>query len=336
MPAATTHSVEVNAPLHSVYNQWTQFEDFPNFMDGVEEVRQEGDKRLFWRSRIAGTVKEWEAAITHQVPDERIAWTSTDGSPNSGTVTFQGLGPDRTRVTATIAYEPEGLLEKTGDALGIPSGRVQADLERFRTFIEERGRETGGWRGEIEGERTADSGSVSAGRSGPGFDREGGEKTQPIEAESGTEKVNREQGDRGSVAAEVPLSEEKVKVGKRTVGAGELKLHKKTTIEKVNVPVELKREDAVVERVSGEEIGQGGKETFQEQDVEVPLSREEPVVEKETHVTGGVRVRKTEGTEQTTIQESIRREDVDVDQSGQGSRKERNAGDPCAEEEQRH
>ncbi|HYZ73065.1 MAG TPA: SRPBCC family protein, partial [Chthoniobacterales bacterium] len=296
MPAATTHSVEVNAPLHSVYNQWTQFEEFPNFMEGVEEVRQEGEKRLFWRSRIAGTVKEWEAEITHQVPDERIAWTSTDGSPNSGTVTFQGLGPDRTRVTATIAYEPEGLLEKTGDALGIPSGRVQGDLERFRTFIEERGRETGGWRGEIEGENTVDSGSASASRSGLGFDKEVGEKRQTIEVESGAEKVNPEQGHRGSVAAEVPLSKEEVKVGKRTVGAGELKLHKKTTTEKVNVPVELKKEDAVVERVSGEEIGQGGKETFQEQHVEVPLSREEPVVEKETHVTGGVRVRKTEGT----------------------------------------
>jgi uncharacterized protein (TIGR02271 family) len=336
MPTATTHSVEVNAPLHSVYNQWTQFEEFPSFMEGVEEVRQEGDKRLFWRSKIAGTVKEWEAEITHQVPDERIAWTSTDGSSNSGTVTFQELGPDRTRVTATIAYEPEGLLEKTGDALGIPSGRVQADLERFRTFIEERGRETGGWRGEIEGEKTADSGSVSASRSGLGFDKEVGEKSQATEAEGGAAKANREQGDRGTVAVEVPLSEEEVKVGKRTVGAGEIKLHKKTTTEKVNVPVELKREDAVIERVSGEEIRQGGKDTFQEQHIEVPLSREEPVVEKETHVTGGVRVRKTEGTEQTTIQEITRREDVDVDQSGQGSRKERNAGDPCAEEEQRH
>ena len=104
------------------------------------------------------------------------------------------------------------------------------------------------------------------------------------------------------------------------MGAGEIKLHKKTTREKVNVPVELKREDAVVERVSGEEIRQGGKETFQEQHVEVPLSREEPVVEKETHVTRGVRVRKTEGTEQATIQESTRREDVDIDQSGEGIR----------------
>ena len=335
MPAATTHSVEVNAPLHSVYNQWTQFEDFPSFMEGVEEVRQEGDKRLFWRSRIGGTVKEWEAEITHQVPDERIAWTSTDGSPNSGTVTFQELGPDHTRVTATIAYEPEGLLEKTGDALGIPSGRVQADLERFRAFIEERGGETGGWRGEIREEKTADSGPVPANRSGLSFDKEVGEKLQASGAEAGPGKANCKEGDRGTIAAEVPLSEEEVKVGKRNVGAGEVKIHKKTTTEKVDVPVELKREDAVVERVSGEQIREGAKDPFQEQHVEVPLSREEPVVEKETHVTGGVRVRKTEGTEKKTIQESARREDVDVDEGGKTSRKGTNPDNPRAEEERR-
>jgi uncharacterized protein YndB with AHSA1/START domain len=138
--AAITHSIEVNAPLHAVYNQWTQFEEFPRFMEGVEQVRQEGEKRLFWKAKIGGKVKEWEAEIVDQVPDERIAWQSVDGSPNSGTVTFEEIGPDRTRVTATIVYEPEGFLEKTGDALGFPSGRVQADLERFHGFIEERGR----------------------------------------------------------------------------------------------------------------------------------------------------------------------------------------------------
>jgi uncharacterized membrane protein len=151
--AATTHSIEVNAPLRAVYNQWTQFEEFPLFMEGVAEVRQEGEKRLFWRANIGGMLKEWEAEITNQVPDERVAWESVDGSPNSGTVIFQSISPDRTKITATIEYEPEGLLEKAGDALGIPSGRVQADLERFRSFIEERGGETGGWRREIRNER---------------------------------------------------------------------------------------------------------------------------------------------------------------------------------------
>src|SRR5438132_1939400 len=166
---ATTHSIEVNAPVRAVYNQWTQFEEFPRFMEGVEEVRQEGDKRLFWRAKIGGKVKEWEAEITDQVPDQRIAWESVDGSPNAGTITFEELGPDRTMVTATIEYEPEGFVEKAGDALGIPSGRVEGDLKRFRDFIEERGRETGGWRGQIgEGESPSPA-SMQATRPEQGF-----------------------------------------------------------------------------------------------------------------------------------------------------------------------
>ena len=138
----SNHSIEVNAPLTAVYNQWTQFEEFPHFMDGVEEVRQEGNNRLFWKAKIAGKVKEWDAEITDQVPDKRIAWESIDGSSNSGTITFDELGENLTRVNATIGYEPEGLLEKTGDALGFPSARIEEDLKRFRDYIEERGRET--------------------------------------------------------------------------------------------------------------------------------------------------------------------------------------------------
>src|ERR1700741_4415495 len=108
---ATTHSIEVNAPVQAVYNQWTQFEEFPLFMEGVEEVRQEDDKRLFWRAKIGGKEKQWKAQITDQVPDERIEWQSVDGSPNAGVVTFEDLGSDQTRVTATIEYEPEGFFE---------------------------------------------------------------------------------------------------------------------------------------------------------------------------------------------------------------------------------
>jgi len=145
----STHSIEVNAPIRAVYNQWTQFEEFPHFMEGVEEVRQEGEKKLFWKAKIAGRVKEWEAEITNQVPDQRIAWDSIDGSPNSGTITFEDLGDNWTKVNATIGYEPEGFLEKTGDALGIPSARIEGDLKRFRDYVEERGRQSGGWRGKI-------------------------------------------------------------------------------------------------------------------------------------------------------------------------------------------
>ena len=122
----STHSIEVNARLRAVYNQWTQFEEFPHFMEGVEEVRQEGEKRLFWKAKIAGRVKEWEAEITNQVPDQRIAWESIDGSTNSGTITFEEISADWTRINATIGYEPEGLLEKTGDALGVPSAKLSS------------------------------------------------------------------------------------------------------------------------------------------------------------------------------------------------------------------
>jgi uncharacterized protein YndB with AHSA1/START domain len=147
---ATTHSIEINAPLHAVYNQWTQFEEFPRFMEGVEEVRQDGPRNLFWTARIAGKEKRWEAEILEQTPDHRIVWQSIDGTPNSGEVAFEPLDQGRTRVTLTMEYEPEGFLEKAGDALGIPSGRAEGDLKRFRDFIEEKGTETGSWNGRIE------------------------------------------------------------------------------------------------------------------------------------------------------------------------------------------
>ncbi len=134
---ATTHSIDVNAPRQRVYSQWTQFEEFPRFMENVVEIRQEGPKSLFWKARIGGKYKEWQAEITEQIADEMIAWESVDGAPNKGKVTFESLGSERTRITLVMEYEPHGLLEKAGDALGIPSDRVEGDLERFRAFIEE-------------------------------------------------------------------------------------------------------------------------------------------------------------------------------------------------------
>jgi uncharacterized membrane protein len=144
-------SVDVDAPLSMVYNQWTQFEEFPEFMEGVLEVRQLDDKRLHWRAKIAGKEKEWDAEIFEQTPDERIAWRSTSGILNTGQVWFQSLGPNKTRVCLKINYDPDGVVENIGDALGVVSVRVQGDLNRFKKFIEKRGAETGGWRGEIHG-----------------------------------------------------------------------------------------------------------------------------------------------------------------------------------------
>jgi uncharacterized protein YndB with AHSA1/START domain len=147
---AITHSVEVNAPLLTVYNQWTRFEEFPRFMQGVDEVRKNGPNRLFWRAKIGGKEKEWEAEITEQVPNTRIAWRSVDGASNSGAVTFEELDVSQTRITLTMEYEPEGFVEQAGDALGIPLGQVAEDLNRFREFMENRENQAGAARGQTE------------------------------------------------------------------------------------------------------------------------------------------------------------------------------------------
>jgi len=142
-------SIDVDRPLRVVYDQWTQFEEFPRFMEGVEEVQQLDDKHLRWCAKVAGKREEWESEIVHQVPDQQIAWRHTRGSVNRGVVTFTPIDADRTNVTLALEYEPEGFVEKVGDALGFLSRRVEGDLERFKKFIEERGTETGAWRGEI-------------------------------------------------------------------------------------------------------------------------------------------------------------------------------------------
>ncbi|MBV8099273.1 MAG: SRPBCC family protein [Verrucomicrobia bacterium] len=147
---ATSQSIEVNAPLQTVYHQWTQFEEFPRFMEGVEEVRYHGPNRLFWKARIAGKDKEWEAEITEQVPNRRIAWQSVDGTPNMGAVTFEPLDVSTTRITLTIEYEPEGFFEQAGDVLGIPSSQIGEDLNRFREFMEKGGSRTAPGRGGTE------------------------------------------------------------------------------------------------------------------------------------------------------------------------------------------
>ena len=147
----TEQSIEVDAPIQAVYNQWTQFEEFPRFMSNVKEVRQLDDKRLHWRASLAGKEKEWDAEIFEQIQDEKISWRSTSGAHNAGTVRFDKASGGNTRVTLELAYDPEGIVENVGDALGVVSAQVRGDLERFKDFIEERGRATGGWRGEIQG-----------------------------------------------------------------------------------------------------------------------------------------------------------------------------------------
>ncbi|GAA3666487.1 SRPBCC family protein [Nocardioides ginsengisoli] len=143
-------TVTVDVPVRTAYDQWTQFESFPRFMEGVEEVRQLDDKRLHWRAEIAGVRREWDAEIVDQTPDERITWRALDGTKNAGTVSFAPVESGRsTRVTLRMELEPEGAVEKIGDALKIIDRRTAGDLDRFKDFIEARGAQTGGWRGDV-------------------------------------------------------------------------------------------------------------------------------------------------------------------------------------------
>ena len=143
-------SIEVNVPVRIAYNQWTQFEEFPKFMEGVQEVRQLDDTHLHWKAKIGGKDKDWNAVITEQRPDDRISWKSTDGARNAGVVTFHRLSDQTSKVMLQMDYEPEGAVENVGDAVGAVSMRVAGDLERFKNFIESRGQETGAWRGEVK------------------------------------------------------------------------------------------------------------------------------------------------------------------------------------------
>ena len=148
--ASVVESIDVNVPLSTAYNQWTQFEDFPHFMEGVKSVKQLDDTHLHWVAEIAGKEEEWDAEISEQDPDERVAWHSTSGTKNAGVVTFHRIDDNTTRVTLQLDVEPEGLVESVGTALGLLDRRVKGDLERFRDFIQGRGTETGAWRGDVE------------------------------------------------------------------------------------------------------------------------------------------------------------------------------------------
>jgi uncharacterized membrane protein len=143
-------SIEVQVPVHTAYNQWTQFEEFPRFMEGVEQVRQLTDTELQWIAEIAGQRREWKAEITEQKPDERVAWTSREGARNAGVVTFHRLGDNETRVMLQLEFEPGSAAEKAGDVTGFVKSQVKNDLQRFKEFIESRGRETGAWRGQVD------------------------------------------------------------------------------------------------------------------------------------------------------------------------------------------
>jgi uncharacterized membrane protein len=147
-----TETIDVEVPVSTAYNQWTQFEEFPSFMEHVDEVRQLDDTNLHWRVTIAGKTQEFDAEVTEQVPDTRIAWKSTSGHEHAGVVDFHRLADDRSQITVQMDAEPEGLMEKAADVTGVAKSQLRGDLERFKTLIESRGAESGAWRGQVSPE----------------------------------------------------------------------------------------------------------------------------------------------------------------------------------------
>ncbi|MCM3883584.1 SRPBCC family protein [Frankia sp. R82] len=164
MASTVQETIEVHVPIRTAYNQWTQFESFPNFMDGVESIAQLDDTHTHWKIKVAGQEREFDATITEQLPDERVAWKSTGGTQHAGVVTFHRLTDDDTRVTVQLDWQPDGFAEKAGAVLGADDRKVKADLRRFKSFIEERQSETGAWRGEVP--RPDAAGTHQAGAAG--------------------------------------------------------------------------------------------------------------------------------------------------------------------------
>jgi uncharacterized membrane protein len=153
--ATIEQSIEVEVPVQTAYNQWTQFEEFPRFMEGIEQVQQLDETHLRWVAEVGGKREEWEAEITEQHPDHRVAWTATSGKGNAGVVTFHRLDDAKTKIMVQLDWEPEGVTERIGSMLGMDDRRVQGDLKRFKELIESRGFETGAWRGEVRGGTTS-------------------------------------------------------------------------------------------------------------------------------------------------------------------------------------
>ncbi len=173
MTTQVTKTVLVNVPVSRAYNQWTQFEDFPRFMSGVQSVTQQGDDRLDWVAEIAGVRRQWQARILEQVPDQKVAWAATEGATNAGTVTFEDLGGGQTSVSLFLEYEPEGLVEKAGDALNVVERQAEGDLERFKEFIESEEYATGAWRGSVSSGVAGGHARRRGGCAVPGRQRQG-------------------------------------------------------------------------------------------------------------------------------------------------------------------
>src|SRR5690242_11891535 len=174
MTTKVTKSILVNVPVSRAYNQWTQFEEFPRFMGGVQSVTQLGDDRLDWVAEIAGVRRQWQARILEQVPDQKVAWAATEGATNAGAVTFEDVGGGQTSVSLFLEYEPEGLVEKAGDTLNIVERQAKSDLDRFKEFIESEEYASGAWRGSVHSDGRVGTPGVESAAESRGDDGKAG------------------------------------------------------------------------------------------------------------------------------------------------------------------
>lgn len=166
MSSRVEKHIVVNVPVSEAYKQWTQFEDFPHFMDGVQSVTRLSDDRLKWVARIAGVHREWEARILEQVPDLRLAWAATAGATNSGAVDFSDAGSGRTSLKLILEYQPAGAVEKVGNLLHIVGRQAEHDLKKFKQFIEHEGHGAGAWRTSVPGGAQAGGAAEASGPAG--------------------------------------------------------------------------------------------------------------------------------------------------------------------------
>jgi uncharacterized membrane protein len=211
--SSVQESIDVNVPVRTAYNQWTQFEEFPRFMHGVKEVRQLDDTHLHWRADVGGKEEQWEAEITEQIPGKRIAWHSIGGVKNGGVVTFHKLSDGRTRVMLQMDYEPRDALEGIGSALGVVQMEVRGNLQRFKDFLESRGTETGAWSGTVEGGQKQSAGDQS--QSGQAQSRSGQAQAGQGQTAAGQGQIPPRQGQAGQNLPGQPAPRELT-----TAGAG--------------------------------------------------------------------------------------------------------------------
>jgi uncharacterized protein (TIGR02271 family) len=299
-------SIDLDVPVQTAYWQWTRFEEFPRFMEGVEEVRRLDGKRLHWVANVGGTRKEWQAQITDEVPNERIAWRSEAGEFTAGEVAFRPITAERSHLRVRFDYQPHGAKETLGDWLGLVSRRIESDLERFKRFVEAHGREpAAALSSQPPPERTRSRTAAPAATAS---------SDRPLERDT-ADLRGRHQATEGEVR--VPVVEEQLEVGKRQVQRGGVRLYTRVTERPVEETVRLRDEQVHVERRAVDRPASAADlAAVEEGAIEVTETDEEPVVHRQARVVEEVVVRKDVEEHAETVQDRVRRSEVEVEPLG--------------------